>query len=177
MQITALSIMSQCDLFQGCSMQNQQLIATALQFSTYAPGATILPVDHSERALWIVLSGQCKVVVHTQAGIEIELAQLSPASIFGELSFFAPVAHRVSVIAKSDVQVALLQREVFDTLSATKVALAHQLTCNAASILARRLHRMDELICRTAVEARIAHQSEWQEFCQLMHTVPLEKRS
>ena len=38
-----------------------------------------------------------------------------------------------------------------------------------------RLHRMDELICRTVAEARIAHHSEWQEFCELMHTTPDKK--
>tara|TARA_R110002095_G_scaffold209342_1_gene195814 strand:+ start:2874 stop:3248 length:375 start_codon:yes stop_codon:yes gene_type:complete len=105
-------------------------------------------------------------------GGEIELAQLGPASIFGELSFFEPTAHRVSVFAKTEVQVAQLLRKDYDTLATSNVSLAHQLTCNAASILARRLHRMDELICRTVGEARIAHHSEWQEFCQLMHITP-----
>ncbi|QDT93639.1 Crp/Fnr family transcriptional regulator [Gimesia algae] len=172
MYTTVLSIMPQCELFRGCSTQNYQLIADLLQFSTFTPETTILQAGHSERALWVVLSGQCRVVGITQDGVEIELAQLSPSSIFGELSFFVPAAHRVSVLTKTDVKVAQLLREDFDTLASNNVELAHQLTCNAASILARRLHRMDELICRTVVEARIAHQSEWQEFCQLMHITP-----
>lgn len=172
MKTTLLSIMPQCELFRGCSTQNHQLVADRLQFSTFAPGTTILKAGHSERALWIVLSGECRVIAITQEGGEIELAQLGPSSIFGELSFFEPAAHRVSVLAKTDVKVAQLLRKDFDALATTNLALAHQLTCNAATILARRLHRMDELICRTVVEARIAQQSEWQEFCQLMHITP-----
>lgn len=172
MKTTVLSIMPQCELFRGCSSQSHQLVADRLQFTSFTPGTTILQAGHSERALWIVLSGECRVIAITQDAGEIELAQLGPSSIFGELSFFEPAAHRVSVLAKTDVVVAQLLREDFDDLAKDNLAFAHQLTCNAATILARRLHRMDELICRTVVEARIAHQSEWQEFCQLMHITP-----
>lgn len=172
MQSTVLSIMSQSDLFRGCTPQCHQLIADRLQFHSFSPGATILQAGHSDRALWIVLSGQCRVIGLTQDAGEIELAQLDPSSIFGELSFFAPAAHRVSVLAKTEVQVAQFPRDDFDRLAQSHVTLAHQLTCNAATILARRLQRMDELICRTVAEARMAHHSEWQEFCQLMHTTP-----
>lgn len=172
MQSAVLSIMSRSDLFRGCTTQCHQLIADRLQFHSFKPEATILQAGHSDRALWIVLSGQCRVIGLTQDAGEIELAQLGPSSIFGELSFFAPAAHRVSVLAKTDVQVAQFTRDDFDRLAQSEVALAHQLTCNAATILARRLQRMDELICRTVAEARMAHHSEWQEFCQLMHTTP-----
>ncbi|MCA9013989.1 MAG: cyclic nucleotide-binding domain-containing protein [Planctomycetaceae bacterium] len=168
--------MSQSDLFRGCTSQCHQLIADRLKFSSFSPGTTILQAGHTERALWIVLSGECRVIGLTQDAGEIELAQLGASSIFGELSFFAPAAHRVSVLAKTEVQAAQLLREDYDHLAKSHVTIAHQLACNAATILARRLQRMDELICRTVAEARIAHHSEWQEFCQLMHTTPDKSR-
>ncbi len=66
MKTTVLSLMPQCELFQGCSTQNRQLVADRLNINTFAPGTTILQAGHSERALWIVLSGQCRVIAISQ---------------------------------------------------------------------------------------------------------------
>jgi len=87
MKTTVLSIMPQCELFRGCSTRSHQLVADRLQFNSFTPGTTILQAGHSERALWIVLSGECRVIAITQGGGEIELAQLGPSSIFGEFVF------------------------------------------------------------------------------------------
>lgn len=175
MQSNLFSTIAQSELFSGCTADCHRLIADRLHFHQYDPGTTILKAGHTDRALWVVLSGECKVVGHTQDAGEIELAQLTASSIFGELSFFAPAAHRVSVVAETEVHVAQFDRTDFDNLAQEHASIAHRLTSNAAMILARRLHRMDELICRTVAEARIAHHSEWQEFCELMHTTPDKK--
>src|SRR5262245_47161633 len=70
---------------------------------TFEPGQKVLEQGTTSQHLWIVLEGKCQVM-RKSATDELELANLEPYSLFGEMSFFSPAPHSATVVAKTPVK-------------------------------------------------------------------------
>ena len=113
-----------------------------LRERVYPKGSVILFEDDPGDALYIVGSGQVKVVLIGEDGREVILSVLGEGSFFGELALLDDEPRSAHVIAMEDSSVLALRREDFQARlrSSPEVAIA------LLRELSSRLRRADEKI-------------------------------
>jgi CRP-like cAMP-binding protein len=93
------------------------------------------------------------------------LAILEPGAVFGEMSFLTGQPHSATVRALSAVKTARMMKSSFVELEATRPAIAERIMTCVAKVMADRLRKMDDWICRLVEkENHDSHQGEWREF-------------
>lgn len=90
-------------LFSPLPREEAQRIFGNITPQFYPAGQTIIEEGDSGDSIYIIQSGQAKVVTHI-IGKEIELAILSPGDVFGEVAFLTGRPRTASVIALYDVE-------------------------------------------------------------------------
>ncbi|MCG2720823.1 MAG: cyclic nucleotide-binding domain-containing protein [Thermodesulfovibrionales bacterium] len=96
-----------CDLpslFSPLPRGEAQRLIGNITLQMYPAGQTIIEEGDSGDSIYIIQSGQARVVTHI-LGKEIELAILSPGDVFGEVAFLTGRPRTASVIALYDVEV------------------------------------------------------------------------
>ena len=91
-------------LFSPLPREEAQRLFGNITPQLYPAGRTIIEEGDSGDSIYIIQSGQAKVVTHI-IGKEIELAILSPGDVFGEVAFLTGRPRTASVIALYDVEV------------------------------------------------------------------------
>ncbi|MDQ7787711.1 MAG: cyclic nucleotide-binding domain-containing protein [Thermodesulfovibrionales bacterium] len=91
-------------LFSPLPREEAQRLLGDITPQIYPAGQTIIEEGDSGDSIYIIQSGQAKVVTHI-IGKEIELAILSPGDVFGEVAFLTGRPRTASVIALYDVEV------------------------------------------------------------------------
>lgn len=91
-------------LFSPLPREEAQRLFGNITPQLYPAGQTIIEEGDSGDSIYIIQSGQAKVVTHI-IGKEIELAILSPGDVFGEVAFLTGRPRTASVIALYDVEV------------------------------------------------------------------------
>ena len=142
-----------------------QMVAETLE---YQPGQIVIRQGEESRNLWIVLDGKCEVIREPDAANNGErpvvLAQLEPYQHFGEMSFFNPAPHSVSVRAKTQLRLLRFSRAHYDRLVEEDRAAAYKIAFNAITGLAQRLrHLTDRVADLENINPSEAH-SEWSTF-------------
>lgn len=107
-----VEVLRQVPLF--ASLANEQIAAAADQFhvSSFAPDMIIfLEGDPADR-LWVVQSGQVKIVKHTSDGQENLLEVITPGEMFGGAGILFPV-HPATAVAMTNTFTLSLEREAY----------------------------------------------------------------
>jgi hypothetical protein len=91
-------------LFSSLPREEAQSLFGNITPQLYPAGQTIIEEGDSGDSIYIIQSGQARVVTHI-LGKEIELAILSPGDVFGEVAFLTGRPRTASVIALYDVGV------------------------------------------------------------------------
>jgi CRP-like cAMP-binding protein len=102
----------------------------------FEPGAAILSEGHRSHAIY-VLAGGCVAVEKDCDGVGVVLDELRCGAVFGEVSYLAGMPASASVVARTAVDVFVL--EEIDELLASDTDLAAGFYRSMASLLARRL--------------------------------------
>jgi CRP/FNR family cyclic AMP-dependent transcriptional regulator len=102
-------------------------------------GETVMSPGEVDRALYIVTEGTLEAVVPARRGSFRQLSTFGPGSIIGELSFFDGRPRSATVRALTDAELARLSIEAFDSLAASRPALARMILFDLGRILAARL--------------------------------------
>ena len=121
----------------------------------YPKGSVILFAHDPGDSLFIVRSGQVKVVLVAEDGREVILGLLGVGAHFGELSLIDSRPRSAHVIAVEDAQLIVLQREDFRRRVEGSPSVAWALLQE----LSRRLRRADEqigILVLLDVDGRIA---------------------
>lgn len=140
MSITELVL--QVPLFSHLGEQEAIRLAEATRQRTYPRKSVILFEDDPGDALFIVVSGQVKVVLIGEDGREVILSVLGKGDFFGEMSLLDDEPRSAHVIAMEDSELLILRQEDFHRCLEETPRLALGLLRS----LSRRLRRADDKI-------------------------------
>jgi CRP-like cAMP-binding protein len=140
--VTPIEVLRHVPLFHGLLEADLQAFAAACRERSYAKGSVILFQDDPGDTLYLVASGQVKVVLIGEDGREIILTVLGPGAFFGEMALIDDEPRSAHVIAMEDAALLTLRREdVHARLRASpEVGIA------LLRVLSKRLRRADEKI-------------------------------
>ncbi len=132
----------QVALFAELPEERLQQLAQMVRRRTYHRGETIFHKGDPGTGLYIITSGQVKVVLPSESGEEAVLAVLEANDFFGELALFDGLPRSATVVAVTNTEVLILHRDDFLGFVTRNPEAA--IACFAA--LSRRLRATDELI-------------------------------
>jgi CRP/FNR family cyclic AMP-dependent transcriptional regulator len=117
-------------------------VGAAARDRSYPRNSVILFEDDPGDSLFVVVTGQVKVVLIGEDGREVILAVLGPGDFFGEMSLIDDEPRSAHVIAMEDANLLVLRREDFQTALHEHPRIAVGLL----QALSRRLRRADDKI-------------------------------
>lgn len=140
--MSLIPILQRVPLFSQLSAVELQRVVDVARERAYPRNSVILFEDDPGDALFVVATGQVKVVLIGEDGREVILSVMGPGEFFGEMSLLDDEPRSAHVIAMEDSSLAVLRREDFEAiLTATpQIALA------LLRELSRRLRRADEKV-------------------------------
>jgi CRP-like cAMP-binding protein len=117
-------------LFSKCTKRERQTIARHAQTADLPAGVDLVREGEDGDALFVILEGEAAV---QHAGAEV--ARVGPGAYFGELAILDGAPRSATVVAATDVKVAVLGIRMFRTLLRELPDLAEQLLVGLAAQL------------------------------------------
>ena len=142
MTISPLDVLRKVPLFESLQEGELRSFAELTRERTHPKGSVILFENDPGDSLFLVASGQVKVVLIGEDGREVILSVLGEGSFFGEMSLIDDFPRSAHVIAMEDSRLLTLRREDFQTRLRSSPDIAIALLRE----LSRRLRRADEKI-------------------------------
>ena len=129
-------------LFTQLSDEEVTRVTEAARERLYPKSSVILFEDDPGDALYVVITGEVKVVLIGEDGREVILSMLRSGDFFGEMSLIDDQPRSAHVIATEDSNLLVLRREEF------RVCLeqAPRIAVGLLQALSRRLRRADDKI-------------------------------
>lgn len=127
--------------FQGLTPAEISELLGSSEKCTYVPGAHIVKEGNIGTHMYIILSGEARVLKAGRDG-EVELAQLAPADSFGEMALADKEARSASVIADTDCVLVRINDQAIHLRPETGLKVYR----NIAKVLSARLRAADELL-------------------------------
>ncbi|MFD0697308.1 peptidase domain-containing ABC transporter [Paenibacillus sp. GCM10027628] len=112
-------------LFDLLSGEEKEQIAWKFERVTIAMGQTVIAKDELPDALYIILSGQARIIGTKEGTKLVSLGKLGPGEHFGEQSLFGTERAEVSIAAANSLHVLKLERQAFAELTRNKPELEH----------------------------------------------------
>lgn len=135
------SLLAKVDLFKTLSPESLAEIAAVTKQLNVGASQRVVKIGDVAREMFFVLSGTLSVVDAEGS----ELRVLQAGTFFGELGLIYNIPRTVNVIAKSALQLCVLQKADFDTLRDRCVSVSkHDLSFSAQTLQDRRCGRAKE---------------------------------
>jgi CRP/FNR family cyclic AMP-dependent transcriptional regulator len=140
--VVATAVLQRVPLFSQLAPPDLQRVVEVAREKSYPKNSIILFEDDPGDALYVVASGQVKVVLIGDDGREVILSVLGAGEFFGEMALIDDEPRSAHVIAMEDSQLFVLRREDFEGIltQSPKIAVA------LLKELTRRLRRADEKV-------------------------------
>jgi CRP/FNR family cyclic AMP-dependent transcriptional regulator len=140
--MSATDVLKKVPLFSDLSEAELARFADVTREREYPKNSVILFEDDPGDALYIVSSGQVKVVLIGEDGREVILSVLGDGDFFGEMALIDDEPRSAHVIAMRDSQLLVLRRDDFqaELVAQPKIGL------KLLRVLVQRLRRADEKI-------------------------------
>src|SRR5690242_14720536 len=135
-------VMRRVPLFSQLNDDELGRISEPARERSYPKNSVILFEDDPGDALYIVSSGQVKVVLIGEDGREVILSVMGDGDFFGEMSLIDDEPRSAHVIAMKDSQLLVLRRDDFQSRLEENPRIALKLL----RVLVQRLRRADEKI-------------------------------
>lgn len=142
MAVSPFEVLRKVPLFADLPESELQAFAELTRERSYPKGSVILFENDRGDSLYLVASGQVKVVLIGEDGREVILSVLGEGSFFGEMALIDDAPRSAHVIAMEDSVLLTLRREDFQSRLRTSPDIAIALLRE----LSRRLRRADEKI-------------------------------
>ena len=136
------AVLQKVPLFRHLSPTDLQRVVEVAREKSYPRHSVILFEDDPGDALYVVASGQVKVVLIGDDGREVILSVLGEGEFFGEMALLDDEPRSAHVIAMEDSDLLVLRREDFESL----LAQSPQIALALLRELTRRLRRADEKV-------------------------------
>jgi CRP/FNR family cyclic AMP-dependent transcriptional regulator len=151
----ARELLAQIELFSGLAEAELEHLATSLRRRRFAKGQILFFRGDPGQTLYIIESGQVKIVLSSSEGREFSLALLGPMDFFGDLALLDGEPRSADAVAQDTCHLLLLEREDF-----LRFLEAHpQAAAKLLSVLSRRLRQNAEIVQDAAfldIAARLA---------------------
>jgi len=121
------------DVFRALDAQKIDKLAGRLRQVVFGPGETILRQGDPGDSLYIVRGGQVAVQIGVLGAFK-EVATLGDGEFFGEMSLMTGEMRAATVVAKTDVECYIVEKESFQEIVQEKPELAGTIS----DILSRR---------------------------------------
>lgn len=129
-------------LFGGLRHEEIDLVRPYLELATWQPGEYVLKEGETNGRLHFVLDGLVRVTKRNRT-----LVDLGEGETFGEVELLDVMPAVASIVAIKPTKLAMITNKSLHALYKCNPALFAMLVMNLARDLARRLRRMDELMC------------------------------
>jgi len=103
-----------CSIFPAMSIDALSELAGQFEVLQLGPGETLIRQGEPEDCVYLILTGQVRVLSEDLRGAEKTMAELGPGQPVGELALWTGDIRSATVRTLSDVRVAKLTREAFD---------------------------------------------------------------
>jgi CRP-like cAMP-binding protein len=123
-------LLSDVGLFSRCTKRERQTIARHAQTADLPAGIDLVREGEPGDALFIIIEGEASVLRDGD-----EVTRVGPGSYFGELAILDGAPRSATVVAATDVKVAVLGIRMFRTLLREFPELAEQLLVGLAGEL------------------------------------------
>ena len=140
--MSATDVLRKVPLFSDLSEGDLASFAEVTREREYPKNSVILFEDDPGDSLYIVSTGQVKVVLIGEDGREVILSVLGDGDFFGEMALIDDEPRSAHVIAMKDSQLLVLRRDDFQA----QVAMHPQIALKLLRVLVQRLRRADEKI-------------------------------
>ena len=147
---TILQILSGATVTQGLKSAELEHLLQQATLETVPHGWMVLAEGQHGKALYVVLSGQLKVMLlaldrrdHPNRVQDLHLTTLKPGDCFGEYSLIDSEPASASVIAAEPAKLLKITGKDFQTIAACNDRLAKTVYCNLLRLLVRRLRKKD----------------------------------
>ena len=140
--MSSAAVLQKVPLFSQLAPAELQRVVEVARERSYPKNSVILFEDDPGDALYVVATGQTKVVLIGEDGREVILSVLGEGEFFGEMALIDDEPRSAHVIAMEDSSLIVLRREDFQgiLMHAPGIALA------LLKELSRRLRRVDEKV-------------------------------
>jgi CRP/FNR family cyclic AMP-dependent transcriptional regulator len=140
--MTGSEFLAKVPVFGGLEEAARGELARYLKPAKYKKEAVILSREEPGMALFLIVKGKVKVVLYGPSGREVILSMLKDGDFFGEMSLLDGQPRSASVVAISDSEVLVLDRNDFVRFIETKPAVAISILAE----MSRRLREADQKI-------------------------------
>jgi CRP-like cAMP-binding protein len=119
-----IDALSRVDVFRALDAEKIDRLARRLRMAIFGPGEVILRQGDPGDSLYLVRSGRVAVELATRGGGRREIAVLGAGQFFGEMSLMTGESRHATVVAKSDVDCYVVEKEAFQQILEEKPELA-----------------------------------------------------
>src|SRR5713226_8792428 len=141
-RMSPTDVLKRVPLFSDLADAELARFSDVIREREYPKNSVILFEDDPGDALYIVSTGQVKVVLIGEDGREVILSVLGEGEVFGEMALIDDEPRSAHVIAMEDSTLVVLRREDFQNILLQVPAIALALLRE----LSRRLRRVDEKV-------------------------------
>lgn len=152
---TRAALLSQVDLFAELSEEGRQTLAEACRSKSFKPGEVLFHEGDAAHTLYIVRSGQVKIVLVAADGAETILHIYGPAECLGEMALLDGGDRCATAVAMGPVEVLALYRDDFLALIQQHPVVALALIQRLAGTV-RRLNAQVQDKARLDIKGRLA---------------------
>jgi CRP-like cAMP-binding protein len=138
--------LSRVDVFRALDAEKIDRLSRRLRMLMFGPGETILRQGDPGDSLYVVRTGAVAVQIGVLGAFK-EVATLSDGQFFGEMSLMTGAMRTATVVAKSDVECYIVDKEAFQEILQEKPELAGIIS----DILARREIALGEVPTQSVV--------------------------
>jgi small-conductance mechanosensitive channel/CRP-like cAMP-binding protein len=125
--------LSRVDVFRALDAEKVDRLSRRLRHVVFGPGEVILRQGDPGDSLYVVRGGQVAVQIGV-LGVSKEVATLGDGQFFGEMSLMTGESRTATVVAKTDVECYIVDKEAFQEIVQEKPDLAGTIS----DILSRR---------------------------------------
>lgn len=124
---------------------------------TYAKGSIIVSQGETDKDMFLLRKGSAKVVIYSEGGNEIHLAELKSGTLFGEMAILLNAARSSNVVAQSSATLDVMSAHDFNNLIKAFPELALFMTQMLASRLQQTSQSLFESLAFTVPQRTYEH--------------------
>jgi CRP/FNR family transcriptional regulator, cyclic AMP receptor protein len=132
--VTSRELLAQTSVFGALDEADLAALGAACRARRFAPGVVLFHVEDAGDTLFVIHSGQVKVVLETPAADHI-LCLCGPGDCLGELSLLDGNPRSATVIAIDAVEALALHRQDFRALMEQRPTIAHAMLVRLAEMV------------------------------------------
>jgi CRP/FNR family cyclic AMP-dependent transcriptional regulator len=148
-----------CPVFKGLNPTQTRNFTSACTMRDYSAGTEIITKGRHGNTLFFLLEGQLKVFIPQKSGNQI-LAEFQPPAIFGEMELLTERPRIASVVAVTDVKVAVIPFDVVHMQIRDGDTATLKVMFNVATIIANRLEAINDKLLEIATTTKNGVQSQ-----------------